>query len=85
MKVCHENNYLYIHLNTVIVGCIDKAIKENKNMGSATDQSDQNRPGKYRIYKSFNSNTKIAYTAFEMMNKKEMDKSENGLIIIGTV
>ena len=34
MKVCHENNYLYIHLNTVIVGCIDKAIKENKNMGS---------------------------------------------------
>ena len=46
MKVCHENNYLYIHLNTVIVGCIDKAIKENKNMGSATDQSDQNRPGK---------------------------------------
>lgn len=53
--------------------------------GSATDQSDQNRPGKYRIYKSFNSNTKIAYTAFEMMNKKELDKSENGLIIIGTV
>ena len=85
MKVCHENNYLYIHLNTVIGGCIDKAIKENKNMGSATDQSDQNRPGKYRIYKSFNSNTKIAYTAFEMMNKKELDKSENGLIIIGTV
>ena len=70
MKVCHENNYLYIHLNTVIVGCIDKAIKENKNMGSATE------PNPIRIVREnivfINpsiDNTKIAYTAFEIWIK----------------
>ncbi len=29
-----------------------------------------NRPGKYRVYKSFNTNTKVAYAEFEMVDKK---------------
>lgn len=29
-----------------------------------------NRPGKYRIYKSFNDDTKVAYAEFELVDKK---------------
>lgn len=29
-----------------------------------------NRPGKYRIYKSFNRNTKVAYAEFEMVDRQ---------------
>ena len=42
-----------------------------------------NRPGKYRVYKSFNRNTKVAYAEFEMVDTRELNKSENGLMIIG--
>lgn len=33
-----------------------------------------NRPGKYRIYKSFNENTKVAYTGFKMVDKKGIEQ-----------
>lgn len=34
-----------------------------------TDET-SNRPGKYRIYKSFNEHTKVAYAEFELVDKK---------------
>lgn len=33
-----------------------------------------NRPGKYRIYKSFNGNTKVAYAGFKMVDKKGIEQ-----------
>ena len=33
-----------------------------------------NRPGKYRIYKSFNGNTKVAYAEFEMVDKQGVEQ-----------
>lgn len=33
-----------------------------------------NRPGKYRIYKSFNRGTKVAYAEFELVDKKGVEQ-----------
>ena len=33
-----------------------------------------NRPGKYRVYKSFNRNTKVAYAEFEMVDTKGVEQ-----------
>ena len=33
-----------------------------------------NHPGKYRIYKSFNGNTKVAYAGFKMVDKKGIEQ-----------
>lgn len=47
-----------------------------------------NRAGKYRIYKAFNRNTKVAYAEFELVNeagakrlRKQMDAAWNGKTI----
>ena len=41
-----------------------------------------NGPGKYRIYKSFNGNTKVAYAGFKMVDKKGIEQSENESVSI---
>lgn len=33
-----------------------------------------NRPGKYRIYKSFNNDTEVAFAEFEMVDNKGVRK-----------
>lgn len=36
--------------------------------------TDKNRPGRYRIYKSFNRNTRTAYAEFELVSKAQHQK-----------
>lgn len=36
--------------------------------------TDGNRPGRYRIYKSFNSGTRTAYAEFELVSEKQYQK-----------
>lgn len=36
--------------------------------------TDKNRPGRYRIYKSFNRNTRTAYAEFELISKAQHRK-----------
>jgi hypothetical protein len=36
--------------------------------------TDKNRPGRYRIYKSFNRNTRTAYAEFELVSKAQYQK-----------